>query len=150
MLATVQRVSEASVIINDLEISSIKKGVLIFVCVEQHDTSQTVKEMINKIYNFKMLDGSKGITSSSLKNQNEDILIVSQFTLFGSIKKGMKPSWSKAADPTTAHSLYNQFIDICKEKKDINIATGVFGADMDINSINDGPFTLVIDTKKRE
>ena len=68
MLATVQRVSEASVIINDLEFSSIKKGVLIFVCVEQHDTSQIVKEMINKIYNFKMLDGSKGITSSSLKN----------------------------------------------------------------------------------
>ena len=72
MLATVQRVSEASVIINDLELSSIKKGVLIFLCVEQHDTSKTVKEMINKIYNFKMLDGSKGITSSSLKNQNED------------------------------------------------------------------------------
>ena len=91
MLATVQRVSEASVIINDLEFSSIKKGVLIFVCVEKHDTSQIVKEMINKIYNFKMLDGSKGITSSSLKNQNEDILIVSQFTLAAITNKGNKP-----------------------------------------------------------
>ena len=68
MLATVQRVSEASVIINDLEYSSIKKGVLIFVCVEEHDNSQSVKEMIEKIYNFKMLEGSKGITSSSLNS----------------------------------------------------------------------------------
>ncbi len=141
MLATVQRVSEASVIINDLEFSSIKKGVLIFVCFEQHDTSQIVKEMINKIYNFKMLDGSKGITSSSLKNQNEDILIVSQFTLAAITNKGNKPSFHKAAKPEDAKLLYDEFVTEFKKVSD-KVSEGKFGAFMEIMIKNSGPVTF--------
>ena len=141
MLATVQRVSEASVIINDLEFSSIKKGVLIFVCVEKHDTSKTVKEMIKKIYNFKMLDGSKGITSYSLKNQNEDILIVSQFTLAAITNKGNKPSFHKAAKPEDAKLLYDEFVTEFKKVSD-KVSEGKFGAFMEIMIKNSGPVTF--------
>ena len=145
MRIIIQRVKQASVLINGQIHTSINSGLLCLVGFCNNDGKDDFIWASNKLFNLKLFRNTK-----SLDEIRGSLLIVSQFTLFGSIKKGMKPSWSKAADRTTAHSLYNQFIDICKEKKDINIATGVFLADMDINSINDGPFTLVIDTKKRE
>ncbi len=141
MLATVQRVSEAEVIINDTKYSSIKDGVLIFVCIEEKDVSETTKEMANKIFNFKMLDGPNGITSASLKEQEEDILVISQFTLAAITNKGNKPSFHKAAKPDDAKLLYDKFVTEFKKLSN-KVSEGKFGAYMKVSMINKGPVTF--------
>ena len=141
MLATVQRVSEAEVIINDTKYSSIKDGVLIFVCIEEKDVSETTKEMANKIFNFKMLDGPNGITSASLKDLEEDILVISQFTLAAITNKGNKPSFHKAAKPDYAKLLYDKFVVEFKKLSN-KVSEGKFGAYMEVSMINKGPVTF--------
>ena len=141
MLATVQRVSEAEVIINDTKYSSIKDGVLIFVCIEEKDVSETTKEMANKIFNFKMLDGPNGKTSASLKELEEDILVVSQFTLAAITNKGNKPSFHKAAKPDDAKLLYDKFVTEFKKLSN-KVSEGKFGAYMKVSMINKGPVTF--------
>ena len=141
MLATVQRVSEAEVIINDTKYSSIKDGVLIFVCIEEKDISETTKEMANKIFNFKMLDGPNGKTSASLKELKEDILVISQFTLAAITNKGNKPSFHKAAKPDYAKLLYDKFVVEFKKLSN-KVSEGKFGAYMKVSMINKGPVTF--------
>ena len=141
MLATVQRVSEAEVIINDTKYSSIKDGVLIFVCIEEKDVSETTKEMANKIFNFKMLDGPNGRTSASLKELEEDILVISQFTLAAITNKGNKPSFHKAAKPDDAKLLYDKFVLEFKKLSN-KVSEGKFGAYMEVSMINKGPVTF--------
>ena len=141
MLATVQRVSEAEVIINDTKYSSIKDGVLIFVCIEEKDVSETTKEMANKIFNFKMLDGPNGKTSASLKELEEDILVISQFTLAAITNKGNKPSFHKAAKPDYAKLLYDKFVLEFKKLSN-KVSEGKFGAYMEVSIINKGPVTF--------
>ncbi len=141
MLATVQRVSEAEVIINDTKYSSIKDGVLIFVCIEEKDVSETTKEMANKIFNFKMLDGPNGKTSASLKELEEDILVISQFTLAAITNKGNKPSFHKAAKPDYAKLLYDKFVTEFKKLSN-KVSEGKFGAYMEVSMINKGPVTF--------
>ena len=141
MLATVQRVSEAEVIINDTKYSSIKDGVLIFVCIEEKDVSETTKEMANKIFNFKMLDGPNGKTSASLKELEEDILVISQFTLAAITNKGNKPSFHKAAKPDYAKLLYDKFVVEFKKLSN-KVSEGKFGAYMKVSMINKGPVTF--------
>ena len=141
MLATVQRVSEAEVIINDTKYSSIKDGVLIFVCIEEKDVSETTKEMANKIFNFKMLDGPNGKTSASLKDLEEDILVISQFTLAAITNKGNKPSFHKAAKPDYAKLLYDKFVVEFKKLSN-KVSEGKFGAYMEVSMINKGPVTF--------
>ncbi len=141
MLATVQRVSEAEVIINDTKYSSIKDGVLIFVCIEEKDVSETTKEMANKIFNFKMLDGPNGKTSASLNELEEDILVISQFTLAAITNKGNKPSFHKAAKPDDAKLLYDKFV-IEFKKLSNKVSEGKFGAYMKVSMINKGPVTF--------
>jgi len=141
LLATVQRVSEAEVIINDTKYSSIKDGVLIFVCIEEKDISETTKEMANKIFNFKMLDGPNGITSASLKDLEEDILVISQFTLAAITNKGNKPSFHKAAKPDDAKLLYDKFVTEFKKLSN-KVSEGKFGAYMKVSMINKGPVTF--------
>ncbi len=141
MLATVQRVSEAEVIINDTKYSSIKDGVLIFVCIEEKDVSETTKEMANKIFNFKMLDGPNGKTSASLKELEEDILVISQFTLAAITNKGNKPSFHKAAKPDDAKLLYDKFVVEFKKLSN-KVSEGKFGAYMEVSMINKGPVTF--------
>ena len=141
MLATVQRVSEAEVIINDTKFSSIKDGVLIFVCIEEKDVSETTKEMANKIFNFKMLDGPNGKTSASLKELEEDILVISQFTLAAITNKGNKPSFHKAAKPDDAKLLYDKFVTEFKKLSN-KVSEGKFGAYMKVSMINKGPVTF--------
>ena len=138
MLATVQRVSEAEVVINDRKYSSIKDGILIFVCIEEKDVSETTKEMAHKIFNFKMLDG---ITSASLKDLEEEILIISQFTLAAITNKGNKPSFHKSAKPDDAKLLYDKFIAEFKELSN-KVSEGKFGAFMEVSMINKGPVTF--------
>jgi len=141
LLATVQRVSKAEVIIEDKTYSSIANGLLVLMCVEDNDTEKTTKEMVNKIINFRMLDGPKGITSKALKDSEEAVLIVSQFTLAAITNKGSKPSFHKAAKPEDAKLLYDKFVS--EFKKAFNkVEAGKFGAFMEIALVNKGPVTF--------
>ncbi len=141
MLATVQRVSSAQIIIEDKTFSSIGNGCLIFVCVEKNDDSQTIKEMVSKIINFRMLEGSKGITKLSLKDSDEEVLIVSQFTLAAITNKGNKPSFHKAAKPDEAKLLYDEFVSEFRNSF-TKVKEGKFGAFMDVALTNKGPVTF--------
>ena len=141
MLATVQRVSKAEVLVGDKVYSSIKNGLLIFICIEQDDTQQTIKDMVNKIINFRILEGSKGITSKALKDSEEEVLIVSQFTLAAITNKGNKPSFHKAAKPEDAKLLYDEFMTEFK-KVFLRVEEGKFGAFMEIALVNKGPITF--------
>tara|TARA_Y100000768_G_scaffold331611_1_gene270896 strand:+ start:82 stop:519 length:438 start_codon:yes stop_codon:yes gene_type:complete len=141
LLATVQRVSKAEVIIEDKIYSSIANGLLVLMCVEDNDTEKTTKEMVNKIINFRMLDGPKGITSKALKDSEEAVLIVSQFTLAAITNKGNKPSFHKAAKPEDAKLLYDKFVN--EFKKAFNkVEVGKFGTFMEIALVNKGPVTF--------
>jgi len=141
LLATVQRVSKAEVIIEDKIYSSIGNGLLVLMCVEDNDSEKTTKEMVNKIINFRMLDGPRGITSKALKDSEEAVLIVSQFTLAAITNKGSKPSFHKAAKPDDAKLLYDKFVS--EFKKAFNkVEVGKFGAFMEIALVNKGPVTF--------
>tara|TARA_Y100000992_G_scaffold244190_1_gene175289 strand:+ start:40 stop:477 length:438 start_codon:yes stop_codon:yes gene_type:complete len=141
LLATVQRVSKAEVLVGDSIYSSIKNGLLIFICVEQNDTQQTIKDMVNKIINFRILEGSKGVTSKALKDSDEEALIVSQFTLAAITNKGRKPSFHKAAKPEDAKLLYDEFVAEFK-KVFLRVEEGKFGTFMEITLVNKGPITF--------
>ena len=141
MLATVQRVSKAEVIVDDQIFSSIKRGCLLFVCFEVNDSFKEVKEMTDKLITFRMLDGPKGITSRSLKDSDEEVLIVSQFTLAAITNKGTKPSFHKAAKTDDAKLLYDKFVNEFK-KTSLRVEEGKFGAFMEINLVNNGPVTF--------
>ena len=141
MLATVQRVSKAEVIVDDQIFSSIKRGCLLFVCFEVNDSFKEVKEMTDKLITFRMLDGPKGITSRSLKDSDEEVLIVSQFTLAAITNKGSKPSFHKAAKTDDAKLLYDKFVNEFK-KTSLRVEEGKFGTFMEINLVNNGPVTF--------
>ena len=141
MLATVQRVSEAEVLVEDKSYTSITDGLLVFICVEQNDSSKTLNEMIDKILNFRMLDGSMGITSRSIKESDEEVLIISQFTLAAITNKGSKPSFHKAAKPAEAKLLYDEFVSGFSKSYN-RVKQGKFGALMEIKLVNKGPVTF--------
>ena len=141
MLATVQRVSQAKIFVDEKIFSSIGSGCLVFVCVEQDDTSQSIIDMVSKILNFRMLDGPKGITTSALKDSSEEVLIVSQFTLAAITNKGNKPTFHKAAKPDRAKLMYDKFVDLFKKEHQF-VKEGKFGASMNISLINKGPITF--------
>lgn len=141
MLATIQIVSKAEVFIEGDSFSSIKNGILIFVCIEQNDNSSALTEMINRIINFRMLEGPKGAISRSLKESSEEVLIVSQFTLAAITDSGNKPSFHKAAKPSEAKLLYDEFVTTFS-KLFSRVKTGKFGAYMDISITNKGPVTF--------
>ena len=141
MLATVQRVSSAEIVIDGETFTSIGDGCLMFVCVEKDDVSQNINNMVNKLLNFRMLDGPKGITSSSLNDSGKEVLIVSQFTLAAITNKGNKPSFHKAAEPDNAKLMYDEFVREFK-KSFPNVKEGKFGAFMEISLTNIGPVTF--------
>ena len=141
MLATVQRVSEAQVSIENKIFTEIGSGLLIFVCLEKGDSSNSVISMINKIINFKMLDGFNGSKPRSLKDANEEALVVSQFTLAAITNKGNKPSFHKSAKPEEAKLMYDEFMNLF-ERSCGNVKQGKFGAFMEISLINKGPITF--------
>ena len=141
MLATIQIVSKAEVFIEGNSFSSIKNGILIFVCIEQNDNSTAVTEMVSRIINFRMLEGPKGAISRSLKDSSEEVLIVSQFTLAAITDSGNKPSFHKAAKPSEAKLLYDEFVTTFS-KLFSRVKTGKFGAYMDISISNKGPVTF--------
>ena len=141
MIATVQRVSEAKVEINNSIYSEIGDGVLILLCVERDDDSEQAIKMSDKILNFCILEGDNGTMSASLRELEEDVMIISQFTLAAITNKGNKPSFHKAAKPNKAKEIYDQFVQIFKDSS-LNVQTGKFGEIMNITLTNKGPITF--------
>ena len=141
MLCLAQRVKKASVRVNKDLVSSIDKGILLMVCFEQTDTQVQIDKLISKILDYSFFEGVSGKLDASLRKIEAELLIVSQFTLNASTKKGLKPSFHKAASPDLAEELYNNLkASINLEYK--NVKYGVFGAYMELELTNDGPFTL--------
>ena len=141
MLCLAQRVKKASVRVNKDLVSSIDKGILLMVCFEQTDTEVQIDKLISKILDYSFFEGVSGKLDASLRKIGAELLIVSQFTLNASTKKGLKPSFHKAASPDLAEELYNKLkASINLEYK--NVKYGVFGAYMELELTNDGPFTL--------
>jgi D-tyrosyl-tRNA(Tyr) deacylase len=149
MIAVVQRVSQASVEIAEQVKSKIQKGLLIFVGIEEVDNQEDIDWLSAKIVNLRIFNDSENVMNVSVKDDGGDILVVSQFTLHASTKKGNRPSYIKAARPETAIPLYKKFIEAIELNLGKAIQTGEFGADMKVSLINDGPVTILIDTKNK-
>ena len=150
MRAVIQRVSEASVAVNHKIEGEIAEGLLIFLGIVPEDTSEDLEWLSKKIVNLRIFEDNKGVMNISLKEQNGAALVISQFTLHAQIKKGNRPSYIKAARPDIAIPLYQQFIMQLENDLGKEIQTGIFGANMQVSLLNDGPVTLIIDSKNRE
>ena len=146
MIALLQRVSEAKVTINDKIAGEIGPGLLIFLGVFQNDTQADTKFLTNKIIHLRIFDDDAGKMNRSLLDVEGAVLVVSQFTLCADTKKGRRPSFIKAAQPELGEKFYNSLIQDLKERG-ISVATGIFGAMMDVHLVNDGPVTFVLDSK---
>ena len=150
MRAVIQRVSRAEVTINKEVRSSIKKGLLVLAGIEDVDSMEDIVWLSSKIVNLRIFDDENGVMNQSVREAEGSILLVSQFTLQASTKKGNRPSYIRASKPAIAIPLYEQFIRQLQQDIGHEIATGEFGADMKIELINDGPVTIIIDTKNRD
>ena len=150
MRAVIQRVSEASVSIKSNIKSSIGNGLLILVGIEENDNQDDLIWLSGKISRLRIFDDSMGVMNNSINDTGGDVLVISQFTLHAKTKKGNRPSYIQAARPETAIPLYESFIKVLSGLSGKVIATGEFGAMMDISLINDGPVTIIIDTKEKE
>ena len=150
MRVAIQRVLKASVTIDNKVKSAIKVGILVFVGIEDADNEEDIKWLSNKIVNLRIFDDDDKVPNLCVKEINGDILAVSQFTLQASTKKGNRPSYLKASKPEIAIPLYEKFIRQLETDLDKMIFTGEFGADMKVELLNDGPFTIWIDTKNKE
>ncbi|MBK5285891.1 MAG: D-tyrosyl-tRNA(Tyr) deacylase [Bacteroidia bacterium] len=150
MRVVIQRVSEASVTIEGKIFSSIRKGLLVLAGVEESDSQEDAAELAEKISRLRIFDDADGVMNLSVKKIDGEILVVSQFTLHASTKKGNRPSYIRAAKPDKAIPLYEYFILCLKTETGKNISTGKFGAMMSVSLANDGPVTIIIDSKNRE
>ena len=150
MITVIQRVSSASVTIEGKVKSSINKGLLVLVGVEDADNQEDIDWLANKIVNLRIFNDSEGVMNVSVKDDGGDIIAVSQFTLHASTKKGNRPSYIKASKPEVAVPLYEKFVKALEANLEKPIQTGEFGADMKVSLLNDGPVTIVIDTKDRK
>lgn len=150
MRAVVQRVSQASVLINGQVKAAIGPGLLVLVAVEEADTAQDIEWLSGKIVRLRVFPDAQGVMNRSVQETGGDILVVSQFTLFASTKKGNRPSYSRAARPETAIPLYEAFVRQLTGDLGKPVQTGEFGADMKVSLTNDGPVTIIIDSKARE
>jgi len=145
MKALVQRVSKASVNINNKCVSNIQEGVCVFLGIREDDSSEDVMYLVNKITKLRIFNDDRGKMNLSLNDINGSAIIISQFTLYGNCKKGNRPSFSKTASQLIARPLYELFINLLKEKN-INVKTGKFGENMDVNIVNQGPVTFMLES----
>ena len=150
MRAVIQRVSKASVTIDNKIHSQINDGLLVLLGIEDADTAEDIEWLSGKIVNLRIFNDENGVMNVSVKDINGDILVVSQFTLHASTKKGNRPSYIKASKPEIAIPLYEKFIQQINNDLSKQVKTGVFAADMKVELLNDGPVTIVIDTKNKE
>lgn len=150
MRVVIQRVSEASVTIDQKVNGQIGNGLLVLVGIEDADTLEDIQWLCNKMVNLRIFNDENGVMNCSVKDVNGDILVVSQFTLHASTKKGNRPSYIKASKPTIAVPVYESFKKVLTEELGKPIQTGIFGADMKVALLNDGPVTILIDSKNKE
>ncbi|BAV09062.1 D-tyrosyl-tRNA(Tyr) deacylase [Filimonas lacunae] len=150
MRAVIQRVTEASVTVNGEVSGGIQQGLLVLVGIEDADTAEDVAWLSGKIVNLRIFNDDSGVMNVSVKEAGGDILLVSQFTLHASTKKGNRPSYIKASKPDIAIPLYQQMIQQVESDLGKKVQTGIFGADMKVQLLNDGPVTIIIDTKNKE
>jgi D-aminoacyl-tRNA deacylase len=150
MKAVIQRVSKASVTIGGNINSSINKGLLVLAGIEDADTDEDIEWLSQKITCLRIFDDENGVMNISVKETGGDILLVSQFTLHASTKKGNRPSYIKASKPEVAIPLYEKLITQLEKELGKKVQTGVFGADMKVELLNDGPVTIVMDSKNKE
>lgn len=150
MRAVIQRVSTASVTINNIIRSSIGNGLLVLVGIEDADTTEDIEWLSNKIVNLRIFNDDNGVMNVSVRENGGDIILVSQFTLHAATKKGNRPSYIKASKPDVAIPLYEKMVAQLEKDLGKPIGTGEFGADMKVSLLNDGPVTIVIDTKNKE
>jgi D-tyrosyl-tRNA(Tyr) deacylase len=150
MRVVIQRVSSASVTIDGTIKSSIETGLLVLVGIESDDSKEDIQWLSSKIINLRVFPDAEGVMNQSLIDMNGSVLLISQFTLHASTKKGNRPSYIKAARPDTAIPLYEQFIQQLEQDLGKPIGTGTFGADMKVALVNDGPVTILIDSKNKE
>ncbi|GAA3635339.1 D-aminoacyl-tRNA deacylase [Flavivirga jejuensis] len=150
MKIVIQRVSKASVTINEEKVASISKGLLIFLGIVNEDTQEDIKWLTNKIVNLRVFGDENNVMNTSLLDVQGDVIVVSQFTLHASTKKGNRPSYIKAAKPDVAVPLYENFVKQLEVDLGKKVQTGQFGADMKVALLNDGPVTITIDSKNKE
>lgn len=150
MRVVLQRVSEASVTIDKIQKGRIGLGILILVGIEHEDTIDDIQWLVSKISQLRIFSDNEGKMNLSISEVNGEFLVISQFTLHASTKKGNRPSYIKAARPEMAIPLYEQFLKELRQASGLKVEEGEFGADMKVSLINDGPVTILIDSKNRE
>lgn len=150
MKTVIQRVSQASVTIDSKIVANIQKGLLVLVGIENADTQEDTNWLCQKIVNLRVFGDENEVMNLSVKDIAGDIIVVSQFTLQASTKKGNRPSYIKAAKPEIAVPIYEQFVQQLEIELGKKLQTGIFGADMKVALLNDGPVTIVIDSKNKE
>ena len=150
MRAVIQRVKEAKVTVEDKDISKIGQGLLILIGVEDDDTDEDIEWLAGKIVRLRIFDDEKGVMNLSVQDINGGILVVSQFTLHANIKKGNRPSYIRASKPDFAVPVYEKFVAKIEELIMKKAGTGIFGAMMEVSLVNDGPVTIIIDSKQKD
>tara|TARA_R110001583_G_scaffold47553_5_gene148917 strand:- start:6554 stop:7006 length:453 start_codon:yes stop_codon:yes gene_type:complete len=150
MKVIIQRVLNSSVTIEGEQVASIENGLLILLGIVKEDTLEDIKWLSNKIVNLRIFGDEDGVMNKSLLDTNGEVIVVSQFTLHASTKKGNRPSYIKAAKPDVAIPLYEDFVKKIEQDLGKKVQTGKFGADMKVELLNDGPVTIIIDSKNKE
>ena len=150
MKIVIQRVSKASVIINKNKVADIKNGLLLLLGIVIEDTQEDINYLVRKTANLRVFNDENGMMNKSLLDINGEVIVVSQFTLHASTKKGNRPSYIKAAKPEIAIPLYENFVKTLEIEIGKKVQTGEFGADMKVEILNDGPVTIIIDSKNKE
>ena len=150
MKTVIQRVSQASVTINSQTVAEIQKGLLVLVGIEDADTQEDIDWLCQKIVNLRIFGDENNVMNCSVQDVDGDIIVVSQFTLHASTKKGNRPSYIKASKPEFAIPMYDNFVKTLEKEFGKKVQTGIFGADMKVMLLNDGPVTIQIDSKNKE
>jgi D-tyrosyl-tRNA(Tyr) deacylase len=150
MRAVIQRVAEATVRVDGVVVGTIGNGLLVFLGIEDADTDEDLQWLSGKITNIRLFNDEMGVMNNSLKDKGGDVLLVSQFTLHAATKKGNRPSYIKASKPAVAKPLYEKMILQLTADVGKQIQCGIFGADMKVSLLNDGPVTIIIDSKNKE
>lgn len=150
MRAVLQRVTQASVTINQVKTAAINHGLLILLGIEDADSDEDIEWLANKITNLRIFNDNSGVMNISISDIKGEFLVVSQFTLHAATKKGNRPSYIKASKPEISIPLYEAFVQKLKAVSGLPVKTGEFGADMKVSLLNDGPVTIIIDTKNKE
>ena len=150
MRVVIQRVTNASVTVESKVVSEIQKGLLVFVGIEEADTQEDLDWLVTKITQLRIFNDENEVMNLSVQDIDGDVLVVSQFTLHAATKKGNRPSYIKAAKPDFAIPMYERFVKALESKLGKKVPTGIFGADMKVLLLNDGPVTIQIDSKNKE